>query len=61
MNSQAQGTLHFGQWRKLTFCKIGCQKYDAPTHEGGFHEVLPYECVKHFNLNLLLWVGQNGD
>ena len=31
MNSQAQVTLHFGQWRKLIFNKIGCQKYDAPT------------------------------
>ena len=29
-----------------------------PVH---FHEVLPCECVERFNLNLLLWVGQNGD
>ena len=31
MYDQAQVALHFGQWRKLTFNKIGCQKYDAPT------------------------------
>ena len=62
--SQAQVTLHFGEWRKLTFNKIRCQK--APPTQSAcskyyFHEVLPYECVKRFNLNLLLWVGQNGD
>ena len=65
MYNQAQVTLHFaiGQWRKLTFNKIGCQKYDAPTQSACtkyyFHEV-PCKCVKRFNLNLLLWVGQNG-
>ena len=52
--SQTQVTLHFGQRRK-SFNKIGCQKYDAPIH---FHKVLPLKCVKRFNLNLLLWVGQ---
>ena len=55
MYSQAQVTLHFGQRRKLSFNKIGCQKYDAPIH---FHKVLLLKCVKRFNLNLLLWVGQ---
>ena len=34
---------------------LGCPKYDVPTH----HTVAKHYCVnvKHFNLNLLLWVG----
>ena len=56
--NQVHVTLHFDHWRKLAFYKIECQKYDAPTLSTFMMYYIPREYVKSFNLNLLLWVGQ---